>query len=288
MDVSIVIVTKNRANQLTVCLDHAIRVRPPGNGSLRIIVGDNGSTDHTRAVIERAAHRSAVPVTYVFYNSGGKAETLNQALKQAATDIIVFVDDDCYCDKNIAVAYAQVFGDASVGYAGGRVLLFDETDLRVAIQESREPMAFPPLSYIRPGLIHGANMAFRRTALMDIGGFDPRFGPGGLFRSGDDIDAWARASGAGWRGVYAPEPLVHHHHGRKASDRKALAPRYLWGRGIYLGHAMFNYPQGRKYILPFIVMILKALAKYPTGRTFGLMELQAVRWYLAYQRARPG
>ena len=125
-------------------------------------------------------------------------------------------------------------------FVGGRILLHDPTDRRITIQESLEPLSFPPGSFIRPGVIQGANVAYRRAALTEVGGFDPWFGAGALY-SGDETELMARISAAGWNGAYDPKPVVYHHHGRKtANDEWRLMRWYDRGRGAYYAKCMLN------------------------------------------------
>ena len=76
-------------------------------------------------------------------------------------------------------------------------------------------------------------MVFRREVIDEIGGFDADFGAGTLFCC-EDCDAFERASFAGWWGMYSPDPVVAHHHGRKAADIRALKRSYGRGNGAYL------------------------------------------------------
>jgi hypothetical protein len=55
--------------------------------------------------------------------------------------------------------------------------------------------------------IPGCNMAFRKDALVAIGGFDPRFRS-----AGDDVDICWRLQDRGWTIGYCPVALVWHHH----------------------------------------------------------------------------
>src|SRR5690606_18721020 len=52
----------------------------------------------------------------------------------------------------------------------------------------------------------GCNMAFRREALLAVGGFDPQFR-----QAGDDVDICWRMLAAGRRLGYAPGAMVWHH-----------------------------------------------------------------------------
>jgi GT2 family glycosyltransferase len=123
--------------------------------------------------------------------------------------------------------------DPNIGFLGGRILLFDTLDYGITIQESQQRRDFRPSTFIAPGEVHGANMAFKRTALERIGGFNERLGAGTPFPI-EDIDAAAAALWAGIPGVYDPRAVVYHHHGRR-SEREAqkLMRSYDAGRGAY-------------------------------------------------------
>src|SRR5207245_2007924 len=60
------------------------------------------------------------------------------------------------------------------------------------------------------GVGHGACMAFRRSALEAIGGFDDWLGVGGDFPAGEDKDGFWRVFPAGWRVVAARAMAVTH------------------------------------------------------------------------------
>jgi len=157
---------------------------------------------------------------------------LNTALRVAQGQILAFTDDDCYPAPDFLSQVWSAFDDPLVGYIGGRIMLHDPADHPVTINESMTPVTYPARSFVCGGCVQGANMAFRRKVLLDIGGFDPLFGPGALFVA-EEIDVAGRASAMGWKGEYHPEVVVRHHHGRKAADAAALWKTYAIGIGAY-------------------------------------------------------
>lgn len=120
-----------------------------------------------------------------------------------------------------------------MGYIAGRVMLHDPADAPVTINKSDTPDTFPARHYLFPGTVIGANMALRRQVLIDVGGFDPLFGPGAPFSSTEDLDVCSRASAKGWKGQYHPEVVVRHHHERKVPDVARMAKSYSLGTGAY-------------------------------------------------------
>ncbi len=238
-DLSLLICTRNRAKQLDQTLQRVAKIRTELNWELVIV--DNASTDTTVAVVEEFAatyHRS---VQTIVQEGRGVASAKNAGWRAARSEIVCCIDDDCYPEENFLDAMFQSFNeDREVGFVGGRILLHDPTDRRITIQESLEPLSFSAGSFIRPGVIQGANIAYRRAALEGVGGFDPWFGAGAIY-SGDETELMARLSAAGWKGAYNPKPVVYHHHGRKsASDEWRLMRWYDRGRGAFYAKFMLT------------------------------------------------
>jgi len=230
MEVSLIICTRNRAQQLTRCLDSVRRITSSIDWEL--IMVDNGSTDETSDVAYEFIRTASVTTRYVLEPNPGLGNGRNAGVAIAHGEILAFTDDDCYPAPDFLDRVRAAFEDPSVGYITGRIMLHDPADYPITINESIIPRTFPPRSYLHGGAVQGANMAFRRSVLHDIGGFDPLFGTGSLF-STEDVDAASRASLVGWKGRYCPEVVVRHHHERKASDAPALLKSYCIGRGAY-------------------------------------------------------
>lgn len=224
--ISLVICTRNRAGPLARCLGAVARIVHAGRWEAVLV--DNGSTDGTRAVIETAGG----PVRYVHQPIKGLSNARNAGVAAARGALILFTDDDCYPEPDLLDAVVRAFSDPAVGFATGRIRLYDPDDAPTTINESTTPLTFPPRRFLPAGAVKGANLAFRRAVLDAIGPFDPRFGSGASFPS-EDADAAQRAALAGWTGVYAPEMVVWHHHGRKAADLPALHRQYDVGRGAF-------------------------------------------------------
>jgi len=230
MDISLIISTRNRCQQLGRCLQsvRGIAFERPWE----LIVVDNGSVDKTAGVIRQFIDSAGISAVYVFEAKPGKSNALNTAIEIARGDILAFTDDDCYPAPDFLSHVWSAFADPTVGYITGRIMLHDPVDHPVTINQATTPLTFPGRSLVSVGTVQGANMAFRRRVLSGIGGFDPEFGAGSLF-AGEDLDVASRASAMGWRGLYCPEVIVRHHHGRKAPDIPRLMKFYGIGAGAY-------------------------------------------------------
>jgi glycosyltransferase involved in cell wall biosynthesis len=230
MDVSLIIATRNRCQQMARCLDSVscLQFERPWE----LIIVDNGSTDGTAELVKQFADKASVPLRYILEPKPGLANAHNAGVAIARGEIIAFTDDDCYPETNFLKRVWCTFADPSIGYLAGRITLHDPADYPMTTIETPTQYTFRPRRLVSAGSFGGANMAFRRQVLVEIGGFDPLFGPGALFNA-EDVDAAARASALGWKGEYRPDVIVRHHHGRKAPDIPDLVKSYGVGTGAY-------------------------------------------------------
>jgi glycosyltransferase involved in cell wall biosynthesis len=240
-ELSVVLCTRDRIEvlqrSLGLLLEQSCRAR------WQLVVVDNGSSDGTARWLGSISAVSGMSLEVLGEPRPGVCRAKNAGLAAAKGDILAFIDDDCYVCGSYLDDVLDVFDSPDVGYMGGRVLLHDPADMPITIRESTEPLRIPPRSFVRAGLLHGANMAFRREAIEAIGGFDVLLGPGAPLRSGDDTDVQARVSAAGYAGVYAPTPTVRHHHGRRdleVVDR--LVYGYDLGRGAHYLKSLVRPP----------------------------------------------
>jgi glycosyltransferase involved in cell wall biosynthesis len=277
MKASLVLCTRNRAAQLERCLVSIARLNFERDRELILV--DNGSTDDTGALIRDFAADVGFPVIPVYENRPGLGRARNAGLAAARGEIIVFTDDDCYPLHDFLDRVVEAFALPELGYLGGAIRLYDPSDAALTISYLTESRVLPPRRFLWPGLVQGANMAFRRAALDEIGGFDPGFGPGTPFVA-DDIDAAARASAAGWTGLFLAEAVVLHDHGRKASDAKRLLEIYDRGRGAYYAKLLLDAATRR----PFAARILAELCRSALRRPRALgRELKGALDYLRSQ-----
>jgi GT2 family glycosyltransferase len=230
--IAVVICTRDRATRLAACLD-ALRAIDFDPAAWELIVVNNQSTDDTDAMVQAFAASVPFRVTLAQAPVQGGGRSRNVGVRAARAPLIAFTDDDCYLAPDYLTQLTRIFGSRAYGYLGGRVMLHDPADARVTVREEVEPAEVPPRTVLRPGFLHGANLAVRREVWESVGGFDPFFGAGAYF-SGDDVDFATRASLAGWTGAYVPDAVVQHHHGRRPGPEiDQRLSQYARGRGAY-------------------------------------------------------
>jgi GT2 family glycosyltransferase len=137
-------------------------------------------------------------------------------VRATETPHVAFCDDDSWwAPGSLARGVELLDAHPDVALLAARVLLGDDERL----EPTCAVMAASPLRG-RPGLPGPRILGFvacgaivRRTAFLDAGGFDARFGVGGEERL-----LAADLAQRGWSLVYCPE-LVAHHHPSKVRDR---------------------------------------------------------------------
>ena len=237
LPLSIVVCTRNRVANLRRCVEALFSVRTSQDWELIIV--DNGSDDGTADFLRSLVTSQRKPVVETAIQiKRGLTAARNTGWKSASAEIIAFTDDDCYVAPDYVDEVIAAFSNKpDLGFIGGRILLYDPTDLRMTIQERKTRLELRPQTYVPIGVIQGANMAFRRQTLERIGGFNENLGPGTKFNC-EDLEAVASASWANVSGEYNPGPTVYHHHGRKThEDKRRILTSYAQGHGAY--HANF-------------------------------------------------
>jgi GT2 family glycosyltransferase len=241
---SIVICTRNRADQLRGTLDSLMAMKTARTWEAILI--DNASTDGTADVIAEA---SAIEprIRYVREERIGLGAARDRGWRETRSSLVSLTDDDCYLAEDYVDAVVTAFeGRPDVGVLGGRILLFDPADARITIDERDYPVEIAPYSFVVAGAIKGANLSFRREALQAVDGFDPGLGAGTPFPC-EDIDAVAAVLWAGFKGRYDPRPLVLHHHRRREADVPNLKAGYDRGRGAYYAKFLLRPECRRAY-----------------------------------------
>jgi GT2 family glycosyltransferase len=243
--VSVVVCTRNRASQLVACLDRLAELTYP---RLEIVVVDNAPTDDsTRDVVTAVAARDP-RFRYVREPRPGLSRARNAGLAAATGRYLAYTDDDVAVDPGWIQGLLRGFGRApGVGCVTGLVATADIAgaaeeyfDARAASWSTRcEPLVFAldgpgsedPLFPYSPGVFGtGANLAFDRQLLVDLGAFDEALGAGTRTRGGEDLDIFVRVLRAGRAIVYEPAALVWHHH---RADREALLGQMFgYGTGL--------------------------------------------------------
>ncbi len=239
---SIVIATKNREALLDETLT-ALAAQQWPHDRFEILVGDNASSDGTKAVVTRAARRRGAPrIVYRYVSTPGKSHAVNTLFKHAVGDVIALTDDDVLPEPEWLAGFARAFGETGADFVAGRILprweseppswlseplygvlaIPDNGDRRLSIAPDGDGRDVMPV---------GANMAVRAKVVRRIGGFRHDLGKlSGTLRTGEDHEFFLRMIRAGYRGVYEPSARVRHLVPRERLERSYFR-RWLYQNG---------------------------------------------------------
>lgn len=93
MQATILIPTYNRAEILRDCLDR-LKKQNFIKDEYEIIVVDDGSTDATSEVVEKAQKKSSVSIQYLYQKNQGQGIARNYGLRYAKGKVIILIGDD--------------------------------------------------------------------------------------------------------------------------------------------------------------------------------------------------
>ncbi|MFF7838585.1 glycosyltransferase [Streptomyces ossamyceticus] len=272
--ISVVVATRNRAEQLRSCLRSLLRCDYP---EFEIIVVDNAPADGTTEALVRQAFRGRV--RYVREPVAGLARAHNVGLAQARGAVVAFTDDDTLADPAWLSALAEAFvRDPRVGCVTGLIVPAElETPAQRALERQggfakgylprvwslSDPPEDPLFPFTAGRFGSGANMAFRTDVLRALGGFDPATGAGAPGLGGDDLLSFFEVLAAGHALAYQPNAIIWHRHRRTPDAVAQQAFSYGAGLGAYLTGALVRNPRR----LPALLRRLPRGVRYTLARS---------------------
>ena len=216
---SVIVCSYNGARTIRETLAQLSRLDYP---DYEVIVVDDGSTDATAEIA------GGFPVRLIRTENQGLSAARNTGLLAAGGEIVAYIDDDAHPDPHWLRYLALKFlRSTHVGIGGPN--LANPGDGSVADCVDNAP-GNPTHILVDDDVaehIPGCNMAFRRSALVAVGGFDPRFRA-----TADDVDLCWRLQERGWTIGFSPAAVVWHH--RRATVRAYLRQQFGYGWGEFL------------------------------------------------------
>ncbi|QHT69598.1 glycosyltransferase family 2 protein [Rhodocytophaga rosea] len=235
MILSVIIPTYNRVGKLEKCIE-SLSGQSLANEMFEIIVIDNASTDTTREVIYRILPLIK-NLSYIYESTPGLNEARNRGLKEARGLYIAYLDDDTVTHKYWAEKIVEAFSNVipQPGVVGGPVLPVWEGDKPYWLTKRFEGA----VSMINYGsqkrflqgrdFLVGANMAFLKAALVQIGGFLPGLDrKGSKLLSGGDIAAIEKIKKLTYQVYYDPDISVDHYISTERLNHEWFIKRSYW------------------------------------------------------------
>ena len=221
--VSVVVCAYNAEETLEECLRHTCALDYP---DLEILVVDDGSTDATAEIAGRFDR-----VTLLAIPHGGLGTARNEGFRAATGELIAYLDSDAYPSPEWPYYLVLGLDRANVGGVGGPNVppVDDPVGAQVVARSPGGPVHVL-LTDDRAEHVPGCNMAFWRTVLEEVNGFDPVYNA-----AGDDVDLCWKVLDRRWEIAFHPAALVWHH--RRPGLRRYLRQQRGYGRAEALVEA---------------------------------------------------
>lgn len=232
--VSVIVCTYNRCESLADTLRSLHALEVPDDVDAEFIIVDNNSSDATRQVVEQFAGSASRKVRYLFEGTQGLSHARNRGIAESIGEYLLFTDDDVLVEPSWLRHTLGALTDSDAACAGGKVLprwlsakpawLSNQLLNVLAMLDYGEQR----LELGRGGddrILYGANMAFRRDALVNAGAFNVQLGRRGGFGAGEDKEIQDKLIAQGHKVVYEPKSAVLH-----KVDPQRLTKKYfrLW------------------------------------------------------------
>jgi GT2 family glycosyltransferase len=212
---TVVVASYNGATSLETCLAALGRLNYP---DYEVILVDDGSTDDTPQIAQKFP-----AVRTIRQENMGLSAARNRGVAAAAGEIIAFTDSDCRPEEDwLYYLVGDLLRTDHAGIGGHNLLPPDDSAIAAAVMASPGGPAHVMLTDTEAEHIPGCNMAFYKSVLDELGGFDHVFR-----KAGDDVDICWRLQQRGYKIGFSPAGFVWHY--RRSTVRAFLKQQNGYG-----------------------------------------------------------
>jgi glycosyltransferase involved in cell wall biosynthesis len=196
---SIVICSYNGASTVESCLKSMERLRYP---NYEVIFVDDGSTDNTQELLLKFPW-----VRNIRQRNMGLSHARNVGMEAARGEVVVYTDSDCEADEDwlYYLALPLVRGK-HVGMGGPNLIPDEGSWIADCVGLAPGGPTHVMIDDRQAEHVPGCNMAFYRSILKQINGFDSQFR-----KAGDDVDVIWRVQNTGGSIGFSPSAQVWHY-----------------------------------------------------------------------------
>ncbi|UCH72443.1 MAG: glycosyltransferase family 2 protein [Thermoplasmatales archaeon] len=215
--ISAVICTYNRADYLHKAIQGLVN-QTLHKDQYEILIVDNGSTDKTQKVVEKFSNTGNL--RYVFEPILGLSQARNTGWKNAKGNYVAYLDDDAMTSPQWLEKISEVFETVKPkpGCVGGKIEPIWEAPKpiwlsdKILSQVTVLDWGPTPIFLNDDQWLAGANIAYPRKLLENIGGFSAALGRKGEKNlSMEENLIRAQLEKMGYRCYYHPEIAIKHH-----------------------------------------------------------------------------
>lgn len=267
---SIIVPARNEAENIESCLQALLSQDFPSDRFEIILVNDHSEDDTVARAQNAAAKAPNFKLLHLHEIQGVayKKAAVAHGIASAKGDIVITTDADCSMGPNWLQAMSERFLP-EVGMVSGPVVLESKT-----VFEHFQALEFMGLNAVGAAAIHsgsptmcnGANLAYRKAAFDDVGGFK---GIDHIASGDDELLMHKIAAETQWKVDYATD--------RRAIVRTAALPDFAAFRAQRLRWVSKSTQYKRASITATLVISWLAMAGIPLLLVAGFFD--SVAWY---------
>lgn len=225
--ISVVVCAYNAERTIEACLRSLADCPYP---NYEVIVVNDGSTDATGEIAH--AHAGG-RIRVIDQKNLGLSAARNVGIAAAEGEVVAYTDSDCVVDRDWLTYLAHKIREGFVAVGGPNFPPPEDTLVPSAVAVSPGGPTHVLLNDDLAEHIPGCNMAFSKSKLEEIGGFDVSY-----TAAGDDVDVCWRLQNAGYQIGFSPAAMVWHF--RRNTVRAYLKQQMGYGKAEAL--LFFKHP----------------------------------------------
>ena len=267
--VSIIVPTRDRAPALAECLAAVGRLVYPAD-RLEVIVVDDGSSDPATVARVASAHGARLLVNEV---NQGPAYSRNRAAREAAGEIVAFVDSDCVARPAWLQELTPYFWWQRVGAVGGRTRGYYTESRLARYEEVASPLDMGSNLMLEAKgestfYVPTCNLLVRASVYRELDGLRDDL------LVGEDVDFCWRLRARDYYLVYAAEGEVQHKHLERLGPM--LRRRAQYGTSEATLHALHRDKRKRFPVAPASTATVALLSAALAGLQPALLPASVV------------
>lgn len=210
--ISVVVCTYNRSFWMRNCLESLVQPCMDGN-LVEVLIVDNNSSDDTRKVAEEFTSR--LPnFKYVFEQAQGLSHARNRGCKEALGIYVAYIDDDARAHSDWVTEIIRFFEAVpEASGVGGQYKAFSLVPIPEWFPKEYGSVSLGNETRLlqQDEWINGTNMVFKKSALIEVGGFDTSIGmKGEKISYGEETHLTRKMLERGMQIYYCAEMCVDH------------------------------------------------------------------------------
>ena len=223
---------------------------------------DDGSRDNSAEIA--AAYKGVTLVRHTV--NKGLAAARNTAMRVARNDFVASIDADCIAHPSWLSELAKNMNDPELAGVGGKLTEGIQDTLADRWRAAHMPQEWGDSVLRNPRILFGSNNLFRKSAVLEAGGYDER-----MRTNGEDANLCGRLKEKGWHLLYDPSACATHlRHDTTASVLDAYWRWWRFGVNSYANGVRLRSVIGHALFVHFRYNFLEAAQ----------MDFQASRWSL--------